>query len=220
MNPGAQLVIKRLSVLFYSIFKVFLILNLILLALSLYNIKTDHGSNFLFVMFLMNFWIMMLIFSILSMYIKLFLCVLHQDMVGDNSLYSIIFFPLVSEEDEDEFIRLISQQSFEEDQPPSSSPTATQPPTIDRLNELETRWKHVWNTHPPVLSTECLICSHPQHFEHPTHKGCVRINCCPSVLHKKCILEWFHFCEKTDQHDETKYMVSCPSCRHIFIHDM
>lgn len=212
MNPGAELVIKRLSVLFYSVFKVFLVLNMILLALSIYNVNTYHGNNYLFLMFLMNFWIMMLIFSILSMYIKLFICVLHQDLIGDNSLYSIIFFPLISEEDEEEFIRLVSQQSFEQEQ----EQTSTQPPTDDRLNELEIKWNNVWTVVSTDLSMECSICSHPQLFEHPTHKGCVRLSCCPSILHKKCVLEWFHFCEKIDQNDESKYIVSCPSCRHIF----
>lgn len=217
MRPNAatlSAVVKRLSVIYYCVFKVFMVLNGLLLGLAFYMLR-NGASAFLFVIFFINFWMMMIFFCLLSMYIKLFLCMQHMDEMPDDFswVYAVIFFPLVDEETEEEFVRLVAQQSLDEAQQQT-----TQPPTTDRLDELETRWKSVWEDAGGGSSDDaCLICANPFTHEYPSHKGIVRLSgCCPTSFHKKCVLEWFHFNEKPDQTDETKRVVTCPSCRHLF----
>jgi hypothetical protein len=129
-------------------------------------------------------------------------------------IFSVIFFPLISEENESDFMNLIFQQSFEEE----NTPSTTQPPTTENLSALETKWENIFKEKPVVVSDElCLICANAYTHEYPSHKGCVELACsCATIFHKKCVLEWFHFSQKQDQTDETKFIVSCPSCRHIF----
>lgn len=212
-HPALQLVVKKLSMIFYCIFKVFLIMNMILLGVVAYTSK----STFLFFIFFMNYWIMMIMFCLLSMYIKLFICITHMENISDDQswIYSVIFFPLMGEESEEDIIQFISQNSFE-----NSQEQHTQPPTTENLDTLATRWSNVIKN--TVVSTEmgeelCLICANPYHHEYPTHKGCVGLGCCPAIFHKKCVLEWFHFNEKQDQSNPDKTLVSCPSCRHLFV---
>lgn len=214
MPLNTAVIIKKLSSIYYCIFKVFMLLNALLLGVSFYMARNGSGA-FLFIVFFINFWMMMIFFCLLSMYIKLFLCMQHMGDLPDDMtwIYAVIFFPLADEDTEEEFVRLIAQQSLEEAQQQT-----TQPPTTERLNELETRWKHVWED---VVGSggddTCLICANPYTHEYPSHKGVVRLNaCCPTIFHKKCVLEWFHFNEKPDQNDEAKRIVSCPSCRHVF----
>lgn len=223
-NSGSAIgmMVKRLALIFYCIFKVFTILNMILLGLSLYImlvVKNGVGT-FLFIVFFVNFWIMMIFFCLLSMYIKLFICMMNENLLNalddDYSwVFSVIFFPLVSEGHEEEFIELISQQSLDE-----SQEQPTQPPTTDNLQELESKWKPIYKEVqvPENKKQEmCLICANLYTHEYPAHKGCVELVCsCATLFHKKCVLEWFHFNQKIDQDDETKMIVSCPSCRHVF----
>lgn len=221
-NVAINLMVKKLALIFYCVFKVFLFLNMILLGLSLYIMLISKSGigTFLFIVFFVNFWVMMIFFCLLSMYIKLFICMIHEDIVNTlddehSWLFSVIFFPLISEEDENDFIETITQQSFEENQEQN-----TQPPTTDRLQELETKWNSIWkDTAPPDDKKEdpCLICANPYTHQYPSHQGCVELTCsCTTLFHKKCVLEWFHFNQKQDQNDETKLIVSCPSCRHVF----
>lgn len=223
MNQAIGIMVKKLSIIFYCIFKVFMILNMILLGLSMYIMIVSKSGigTFLFIVFFVNFWIMMIFFCLLSMYIKLFICMVNEDLLNsldtENSwIFSVIFFPLVSEEDEEEFVQLLSQQSFETDNQEQN----TQPPTTERLIELETKWKTIWKDVqiPDEKKDEtCLICANSYTHEYPSHKGCVELVCsCSTLFHKKCVLEWFHFNQKQDQNDETKSIVSCPSCRHVF----
>jgi len=224
MQQAVGLMVKKLSVIFYCIFKVFIILNMLLLGLSMYIMIISRSGigTLLFIVFFTNFWIMLIFFCLLSMYIKLFICMINQDLLNalDNEyswIFSLIFFPLISEEDEEEFVRLISQQSFETDNQEQNN---TQPPTTERLEELETRWEKIWKeAHIPEEKKEeiCLICANVYPHEYPSHKGCVELVCsCATIFHKKCVLEWFHFNQKEDQNDETRSIVSCPSCRHVF----
>lgn len=221
-NVAINLMVKKLALIFYTIFKVFLILNMILLGLSLYIMLISKSGigTFLFIVFFVNFWVMMIFFCLLSMYIKLFICMIHEDIFNTlddehSWLFSVIFFPLISEEDENDFIQTITQQSFEEnlEQP-------TQPPNTDRLQELETKWNSIWKEIAPPDDKKddpCLICANPYTHQYPSHQGCIELTCsCATLFHKKCVLEWFHFNQKEDQTDETKLIVSCPSCRHVF----
>ena len=221
-NVAINLMVKKLALIFYIIFKVFLILNMILLGLSLYIMLVSKSGigTFLFIIFFVNFWVMMIFFCLLSMFIKLFICMIHEDILNTlddehSWLFSVIFFPLISEEDENDFLQTITQQSFEEnlEQP-------TQPPTTDRLQELETKWNSIWKDTPPPDDKKddpCLICANPYTHQYPSHQGCIELTCaCATLFHKKCVLEWFHFNQKQDQNDETQSIVSCPSCRHVF----
>lgn len=222
-NVAIGAMVRKLAVIFYCIFKVFMILNMILIGMTLYIMLVSKSGigTFLFLVFFINFWIMVIFFCLLSMYIKLFICMVNEDLlnsVGDESswIFSVIFFPLISEENEEDFVSLISQQSLGEEQ----ANTTNQPPTTENLVSLETRWEKVMkeNKVPHDKKEElCLICANAYSHEYPSHKGCVELECsCATVFHKKCVLEWFHFNQKEDQNDETKVIVSCPSCRHVF----
>jgi hypothetical protein len=214
-NAVLSLMVKKLSVIFYSIFKIFLVLNILLLGSTLYFSRST-GGTFLFLVFFLNYWIMMMVFCLLSMYIKLFLCMTQVDSLGEDPswVYSVIFFPLMTEENEEDFLQFVAQQSMDQD-----SQTTTQPPTTEELAHLEARWKTVM-TDQEVAETlapePCLICSNPYSHEYPSQKGCVVLDCCPTLFHKKCVLEWFHFNGHPDQTDTDKSLVSCPSCRHVF----
>jgi len=221
-NVAINLMVKKLALIFYCVFKVFMVLNMVLLGLSLYIMLISRSGigTFLFIVFFVNFWVMMIFFGLLSMYIKLFICMVNEDILNrlDDEhawLYSVIFFPLISEEDEDDFIAAVSQQSFEEQQEQS-----VQPPTTDRLQELETKWHLIWKDTVPSDDKKdetCLICANPYTHQYPSHQGCVELTCaCATLFHKKCVLEWFHFNQKQDQNDESQSIVSCPSCRHVF----
>lgn len=214
-----QVVVKKLALIFYCVFKVFLILNMILLGFSLYATIVFRNAicAAIFLLFFTNFWIMMVFFFLLSMYIKLFLCMMQEDFPFNNDpqstwLFSIIFFPLVSEENEEDFLEYVSQQSFEEQER-----TVSQPTTED-LENVENKWKHVMKHVAEVVEEKkqepCLICANAYAFEFPCFKGWVELECCPIVHHKKCVLEWFHFNQKQDENNE--WIVSCPSCRHLF----
>lgn len=221
-HVAIQRMVKKLALIFYGVFRVFMFLNMLLLGLSLYImvIAKNGVGTFLFIVFFVNFWIMMTFFCLLSMFIKLFICMIHEDALNtldeDYSwVLSVIFFPLLSEGDEGDFIQAVALHSFDEDEQ-----TTTQPPTTDRLCELETKWNTIWKDSPPPDEKKedpCLICAHPYSHQYPTHQGCVELTCsCATLFHKKCVLEWFHFNEKPDQNDESKSIVSCPSCRHVF----
>jgi hypothetical protein len=148
---------------------------------------------------------------------------IHEDILNalddeHSWLFSVIFFPLISEEDEGDFIQAITRESFEETQEqPIQSPTAV------HLQELETKWNAIWKdiTLPDDKKEEtCIICANPYTHQYPSHQGCVELTCsCATFFHKKCVLEWFHFNQKQDQNDENKSIVSCPSCRHVFTTD-
>lgn len=217
-NVALHLIVKKLSLIFYCVFKVFMFLNIFLLGLTLYVMLISKSGIgiFLFIIFFINFWIMLIFFCLLSMYIKLFICMIHDDLLSldenQSWIFSVIFFPLVSEENEDDFIQLVSQQSFENEE------RNVQAPNGERLNELETTWKTIWKelSIPEEKQQEpCLICANAYSHEYPSHQGCIKLECCSILLHKKCVLEWFHFNEKQED-DSSKKNVSCPSCRNLF----
>lgn len=142
---------------------------------------------------------------------------MHDDLLSldenQSWIFSVIFFPLVSEENEDDFIQLVSQQSFENEE------RTVQAPNTERLNEMETTWKTIWKEKsiPEEKKQDpCLICANAYSHDYPSHQGCIELECCSILLHKKCVLEWFHFNEKQDQQDTSKKIVSCPSCRYVF----
>ena len=146
-NIAVSLMVKKLSVIFYCIFKIFMILNMILIGLSLYImlISKSGVGTFLFIVFFINFWIMLIFFCLLSMYIKLFICMINEDVLNSlddehSWIFSVIFFPLISEENESDFMNLIFQQSFEEE----NTPSTTQPPTTENLSALETKWENIF----------------------------------------------------------------------------
>lgn len=223
MQPSVatQNVLKKLSSIFYCVFKIFMILNSILLGLSIYIMLMARNGigTFFFIVFFINFWIMMIFFWLLSMFVKLFLCMTHDDVLNLSDdhqawLYSIIFFPLINEENEEDFLLYVSQQSFQQDQ----TERTVQTPTTEHLDKMESSWKQTFEEMSSVPDTEtCLICSHFYTHSYPTHQGCVKVSCCSTLLHKKCLLEWFHFNERSDQTDEEKKVISCPSCRHVFV---
>ena len=221
-NIAISMMVKKLSLIFYCIFKVFMLLNMVLLGLMLYVMLVARNGvgTFLFIVFFVNFWIMIIFFCLLSMYIKLFICMMNEDLLDAldteySWVFSVIFFPLTSEQDEDEFVELISQQSLSD-----SQEQPTQPPTTERLNELETKWHDIWkdiDVPDDKKEETCLVCANTYIYEYPSHKGCITLTCsCATLFHKKCVLEWFHFNQKPDQNDDTKTIVSCPSCRHVF----
>ena len=220
-HVALDIVVKKLAIIFYCVFKVFLLLNTILLAFSLYTMILYRNIVFvaIFLLFFTNFWVMMVFFFLLSMYIKLFLCMIQEefsfhDRINESWLLSIIFFPLVSEEQEEDFLQYVSQQSFDEQQE-----RIVNPPTTTDMEGVETRWKQVVkevgiDRVEDKKQEPCLICANPYEFEYPCCKGWIELECCPVIYHKKCVLEWFHFNQK--QNHEDKWTVSCPSCRHLF----
>lgn len=215
-----QLLVKKLASIFYSIFRVFMTLNLFILGLTFYiMIATGSGVGvFLFIVFFVNFWSMLIFFGFLSMCVKLFICMLYEDVMVLDENYSwimpIVFFPLVSEETEDDFVQLIAQQSMDTQEPTRDTPTT------EKLDGLENRWGSIWQDIIPTedkMADQCLICSNSYDHVFPSHTGCISIGCCSNMFHKKCLLEWLYFSEKQQQEDESKWMVSCPSCRHVFV---
>lgn len=211
-----SLIVKKLSLIFYCVFKVFMLLNMFLLGFILYMMFITHSgiAYFFFIIFCFNFGIMLIFFFLLSMYIKLFICMIHDDLLtldeNQSWILSVIFFPLVTEESEDDFLQFVTQQSFEQEEP------NTPPPTTERMDQLETKWKSIWKDEiiPEEKKQEtCLICANLYTHEYPSHQGCIGLGCCSVLHHKKCVLEWFHFNEKQE---EEKWTVSCPSCRHVF----
>ena len=160
----------------------------------------------------------MVFFCLLSMHFKLFICMLNENLLsalddGQSWIYSVIFFPLATEEDEEDFIRMISEQSLQND-----NQNNTQPPTTENLDGLEEKWSSIWkevDVPDEKKEEQCLICANPYTHEYPSHKGCIELACsCATMFHKKCVLEWFHFNQRQNNIDRT--IVSCPSCRHVF----
>lgn len=232
-NTPINMLVKKMSLIFFVIFKVFMILNMVLLGITIYlMVMASSGVGvFLFVVFLLNFIIMLIFFNFISICVKLFICMsmaltnnsIYQSMQEEENswVFSVMFFPLVTEADEEEFMALIQQQSFDQGNEEQQN---IQPPSTERLDSLENKWGFVMTSkEAPQPQTEdnqelCIICSNEYVYNYPTHRGCVELSCgCSVIFHKKCVLEWFHFNEKKNPDDDTKVNVSCPNCRKIFI---
>ena len=221
---ATRIIIKRLSTIFYSILKIFLMLNGVMMSIIVINIMKPLTEGYranIWMMFVLmiNFFIMLIFFFMLSMFIKLFICMSNENVMSQNDedmswIYSIIFFPLMNEINEEEFIQMIAQDSFDE-----SNENETIPPTTEKLVNLETKWGFVlknFELTEEKKEEKCLICANPYEYNFPLIEGCIVLTCdCSTVFHKKCLLEWFYFNEKHEE-EEDKYITTCPSCRHAF----
>lgn len=215
----SNVLISRLSTLFYNIFKIFLFLNGIMLILSIYNICGSSSylfrSNFWITCILViNFWVLMSIFFLLSICYKLLLGLFDQLIDdGDNQtfIHSLMLFPLMG--DENDLIQAVLHESANTEQPSRSSPTS------DKIIKIDLKWgfcmKLVTLTSSELTDdNKCLICANALTHTFPDFQGCVRLECnCNTIFHRKCILEWFHF---NENEDDNRSIVTCPSCRHAF----
>lgn len=209
-----NIVVNRLSSIFYGTFKVFLTLNGIILLLSIYNMCgssiTGLRTNFwITCILIINFWVMMVFFFLLSLCFKFIFLLIEQNHEGENRslLNSILLFPLIG--DDEEILQTILQESTNTEQASRASPTS------DKLISINLKWGFCMETKAVVENDDnkCLICTNNLSHNFPEFQGCVSLQCnCDTIFHKKCILEWFHFNET----DTDTPVVTCPSCRHAF----
>ena len=216
-------IVRRLSVLFQGIFRIFLFINGIMIGISVLNVIQSSSLHFrthfwIFFILMVQFWMMVLIFFLLSVGLKVCLYVASGQTGEENIewMQALMLFPL-REEGEEEIYQMMVQESMH-----TSAPPARNAPTMDKLLKMDLDWgSHVR----PLLQLsdaqkeeKCLICL--QAMDHvmptPSIQGVVHLTCtCNTLFHKKCILEWFHFNEKDAQGEEPR-QVTCPSCRHVF----
>ena len=99
------------------------------------------------------------------------------------------------------------------------------PPNEEKLRETERLWSDAFsnpisNSNHNISEDECMICLQPSStIVRPIEgiEGITTLQCsCSSLFHKKCILEWFYFVEKPSEENEGQFVVTCPSCRHVF----
>lgn len=221
----SPIVIRKFSLLFTGIFRTFIFLNGAILLIGVYNLYTSDDkcirTNFWFIcMLTINFWVMMLIFFMVSLCFKI--CILisqwpnvREIMEGNAWIQSLLLFPLTDtwsdDRDYEEMIAMAMNESMNDDQ------QARSPPTLDKLLGTELKWGFCIVLKDDIQSTnECIICAHKLSHIYPNFEGCVTLSCpCNDVFHKKCVLEWFHFNE-TEGTDTEPARVTCPSCRHAF----
>jgi hypothetical protein len=218
-------VIRKISILFTSIYRTFVFLNGVILMIGVYNLYTSDDkcfrTNFWFIcMLTVNFWVMLLIFFMVSLCFKLCIMVAQwpssrEVLEGNAWIQSLLLFPLTDalhdDQDYEDIMAMAMQESMSNDQPSRS------PPTLDKLLATELKWGFCMSTKENIQPTnECIICAHELSHTYPNFGGCVKLSCpCNDVFHKKCVLEWFHFNE-TDGTDTEPARVTCPSCRHAF----
>lgn len=219
-----QIMIHKITKMIYNLFRVFIGINLVMIVFAIFNViqsnQTTFRSNFwFFCILLMNFWIMMIFFFLLSISIK-FSVVMSVDpsTLEENMgwIQTMIVFPLVPAYD-DEILAMVMEESV--NTPPPSRTT----PAADRLLKMEVKWGDTFRMCEELSEEQkkekCLICLQDMDHIFPTMVGVSVLTCnCDTMFHKKCILEWFHFNEK-DATSSDPSTVSCPSCRHVFTED-
>lgn len=217
---NSALVVARISQLFMSLFRLFLFLNggmLMFAVCSLFQAKENWRVMFFnLCMVTLNFWMMLLLFFMVSICLKVCLVMHYSPESLENSswLQQILFFPFADSVlmvDEEDAVQMAMDASMQEE---SNRRT---PPTLDKLLGTDLKWGYCMTpVISPDASQECLICSNKMDHVFPNIAGCVRLSCtCGTIFHRKCVLEWFHFNE-TDATDTEPSRVTCPSCRHVF----
>jgi hypothetical protein len=218
-----ETMVRRISVMFHGIFRTFVTIQGIMMGISVLNIIRSEGkdirTNFwLFCILLMNFWIMMVFFMLLSMCMKICIhLVTHSgslELLEGMMMFPMFMFTYSGEESEEEMMDAAVNESMNTPPaPPRNSPT------LDKLLMMEVRWGSYAPTIQPTdaqKEEKCLICMHEISFSYPLTSGVVEPSCmCATLFHKKCLLEWFYFNEKEATTTDPA-QVTCPSCRHVF----
>lgn len=219
--------VNKISIIFYNVFKTFIMIECIMMGVSILNIVRSEGTEFrsyfwVFCVLLLNFWIMMIFFFLLSMCMKICLFITTRsslDVTEENTLLqSMLLFPLFSFDyrSEEELIEAVMNESMN----PTETIPPRNPPTLDKLLKTELDWGFCARPVIPITTQQkeekCLICLHDMTHGFPSISGVVSLSCmCSTLFHKKCLLEWFYFNEKQAS-DTEPAQVSCPSCRHVF----
>jgi len=226
-DMAATPMVRKISMVFYSVFKTFIMIEGIMVGVSILNIVRSNGTEFrtyfwVFCVLLLNFWIMMIFFFLLSMCMKICLFVVTRsslDVVEENSLLqSMLLLPLFSFEytSEEEIIEAVMNESMHQ----TETTRPRNPPTLDKLLKIELDWGFCARTVVPITTQQkeekCLICLHDMTHVYANVPGVVSPTCqCSTLFHKKCLLEWFYFNEQ-EATDTESSQVTCPSCRHVF----
>jgi hypothetical protein len=215
--------IHKITRMFYNLFRVFVGINLVMIVCAIMNViqsnQTTFRMNFwFFCILVMNFWIMMILFFLVSISIKFSIVMSVDPSALDENMgwiQTMIVFPLMpSYDDNDEVIRLVMEESINTPAPSRSAPAS------ERLLKMEVKWGRAFRMYEDMSDEQkkekCLICLQDMEHVFPTMAGVSVLTCnCNTLFHKKCILEWFHFNEK-DATEAEPSTVSCPSCRHLF----
>lgn len=215
--------VKRLGKIVSGGFKFFLLMNGIMILIAVYNVVQSKAETFrlsfwIFCILLLNFWMMLTFFFIVSMCVKMCMIISIDPSALENSMswiQTLVLFPLPSQDSEMDVISAVLRESMETSHPPSRPS-----PTLDKLLRMDLRWGSVLR----VLSLEeyeeieekCLICLQGMTHLFPNMPGVASLTCsCATLFHKKCVLEWFYFNEK-EATDTEPAVATCPACRHAF----
>lgn len=221
------MLVRKMATVFSNVYNGFIIVNMILFCVSVLNVLQSDGKTFrmhfwFFCVMSVYFWMILILFLLLSICMRMVLYLLsHMPTSDQNSeqlMESILAFPFMMDLtlSEEELIDAVANESL------MSPPTAVvrTPPTLDKLLRVEIRWGIVLRTVSAerLVETEdkCLICLQDMRHVFPMMPGVVMLMCsCETMYHKKCIIEWFYFNENEASGTEPA-LITCPSCRHAF----
>lgn len=213
----STMIVRRMATIFSNIFRIFLIVNGVVMTVAIMNVIQSPLSAFrfhfwVFFIIMAQFWLMSLLFFLISISLKVVFYI-SVPQTGENPtwLQTLMLFPMNGDGD-DEIMELIMTESMNTPQP------SRNPPTTDRLLKINLDWGESINIMTEMTDEEkkekCLICLQAVENDTTNIHGVVNLACmCHTVFHKKCILEWFHFNEKDI---DGSFQVSCPSCRFVF----
>lgn len=213
MNPDTiNRSLKKVSQIFFVIIRCYIWFNFLMMGFALYNTINSPTQMFrthfwLFLLFMGNFWIILFFFFVLSICMKICVITYEPTFQDIPRIFPLIHEFLFGEEDNIDLVAHISlYESNEEENRP--------PPTPDEILKMEVRWGSVLNPTDEIPTEEkCVICL--QDFQETNPCFSLGCGCSSGLVHKHCILEWFHFNERQD-HDTQLFKVSCPSCRFLF----
>lgn len=200
--------LKKVSQIFLGIIKCFVGFNFFMLGFAIYNMITSPETMFrtnfwLFLLFLGNFWIMLFFFLILSLCMKICMLSFEPSLEDVPRIWPLLYSFLTGDPTEEDLAAHLSLLESENDDRP--------PPDNNQIMNIELTWGSIFKTpesFPP--EEKCIIC-----LQLLDPLNVVALSCdCPTFFHKKCVLEWFHFNQKENEHQQKT--VSCPSCRHLF----
>jgi len=182
-------------------------------------------SCYFFLSLVIQFLILFFLFGIYILFGKLFRLLAMEDPVNLSSRDG-------QQQQHPAWLQQITDFLFQQTSSFSSSTSTRTPPTMEQLQHMEQCWTHTFETDSvpssssPSVNTEesittCLICLQvdaPSSAHLPSSmKTRLPLKCqCQQIFHKKCILEWFYFGERESETDRGRYVVTCPSCRHVF----
>ena len=201
--------LKKVSQVFLVVLKGFLFFNTFMFGFALYNLSHSPPEMFktnfwLFLLFLGNFWVLMFLLLLVSFCMKICMLAFEPNLDDVPRLLPLIqaFMSGEEEDSDEELVAHISLMETDDNRPPA---------TNDQLLNLEVKWGEFFCPIEERLpeTEKCVICL--QKLE--TGVICLACNC-RNYFHKKCMIEWFHFNEKEEE--GSKFVVSCPSCRHQF----